>query len=274
MASRIARLVPREVVLGIMLGLGMSFMLEGARMMSANWPIACAAFLVAILLRNSRTFPAMFVLLLGGFGYSIATEATLLEQLGRISIELRLPQLALPALSLNDLLLGAIYLALPQVPLTLGNAIIGVKEENNRLFPDRAVTVKGVAISTGVMNLFGSAVGGVPMCHGAGGMAAHTSFGARTGGSSIILGVLLIILALAFSGSLELLLRAFPGAVLGVILFLAGVLLAAGNMPSQASKQQAFILAATAGMAIWNVAAAFIAGMVLSHLAKRGHLDA
>jgi predicted benzoate:H+ symporter BenE len=273
LANRIAGLIPREVVLGIMLGLGMSFMLEGAKMMSGNWPIACAGFVIALLLRNSRRVPAMFALLLGGFAYSIAMDATLLQKLSGISIDFRWPELAVPALSMNDFLLGAIYLALPQVPLTLGNAIIGMKEENNRLFPDRAVTVKGVATSTGIMNLFGAAVGGVPMCHGAGGMAAHTSFGARTGGSSIIVGVLLIVLALAFSGSIELLLRAFPTAVLGVILFFAGVLLAAGNMPAQTSKQQAFIVAAVAGMAIWNVAAAFIAGLVLHQFANRRHLD-
>ena len=34
----------------------------------------------------------------------------------------------------------------------------------------------------GSSNLFGAAVGGVPMCHGAGGMAGHVRFGARTGG--------------------------------------------------------------------------------------------
>lgn len=112
------------------------------------------------------------------------------------------------------------------------------------------------------------------MCHGAGGMAAHTSFGARTGGSSIILGTVLIILALGFSGSIELLLRTFPHAVLGVILFMAGVLLAIGNIPANSSKQQAFVVMATAGMAMWNVAAAFAIGLILYQFAKRGQLDA
>jgi len=36
------------------------------------------------------------------------------------------------------------------VPLTLGNAIIAVTEENNKLFPDRPVTEKKVSISTGI----------------------------------------------------------------------------------------------------------------------------
>lgn len=273
LATHIARLVPREVVLGIMVGLGMSFMLEGAKMMSSNWPLAACAFFVAVSLRNNKLLPAMFVLLVGGSIYSLMTDSTLLAQLGSISVRFRMPQFLLPALTLNDFLLGAVYLALPQVPLTLGNAIIGTKEENNRLFPDRPVTIKSVSTSTGVMNLFSSSIGGIPMCHGAGGMAAHVSFGARTGGSSIILGGLLIAFGLAFSGSIELLLRAFPLAVLGVILFFAGTLLVVGNMPGQISKQQVFIFAVTSGMAIWNVAAAFMLGIVLAQLAKRGYLD-
>jgi hypothetical protein len=157
------------------------------------------------------------------------------------------------SISLNDLLYGAVFLALPQLPLTLGNAIIGIREENNRLFPDRSISIKGVATSTGIMNLFSAAIGGIPLCHGAGGMAAHVSFGARTGGASIILGSILIALALAFSGSIELLFQVFPVAVLGVILFFAGLLLAVANMPGQASRQQIFITVATAGMATWNV---------------------
>lgn len=197
MATRVARLVPRELVLGIMLGLGMSFMLEGAKMMSSNWLVGVIAFLAAVLLRNSRRLPAMFALLVCGFAYSLVMDPTLRAQLASVSVDLRLPSFSLSALTWNDFLLGGLYLALPQIPLTLGNAIIGMKEENNRLFSDRPVTVRGVSTSTGIMNLFGSTLGGIPMCHGAGGMAAHVSFGARTGGSSIILGALLIILALA-----------------------------------------------------------------------------
>jgi hypothetical protein len=118
---------------------------------------------------------------------------------------------------------GAVFLALPQLPLTLGNAVIAVTEENNRLFPERPVTERKVAISTGVMNLLGGALGAVPMCHGAGGMAGHVRFGARTGGAPVILGTLLLILALFFSGSVSTLLQIFPAAV--GIAFLLGMAL-------------------------------------------------
>jgi hypothetical protein len=66
------------------------------------------------------------------------------------------------------------------------------------------VNEKQVAISTGFMNIDASALGGVPMCHGAGGMAEHIRFGATTGGAPFILGAVLITLALFFGGSRKL----------------------------------------------------------------------
>ena len=125
-------------------------------------------------------------------------------------------------------LLGTLLLALPQLPLTLGNAVIVLREENNRLFPERPVTETQLAISTGAINVASAALGGVPMCHGAGGLAGHVAFGARSGGAPIILGVLLLVLALFFSGSVAALFDLLPRAVLGVILFLTGAQLALG----------------------------------------------
>ncbi len=111
-----------------------------------------------------------------------------------------MPAFAWPALSASDIWLGAVLLALPQLPLTFGNAILAITSENNRLFPDRPVTERGVAISTGIGNAFTSAVGGVPMCHGAGGMAGHVKFGARTGGATVMLGALLTAARASSSG--------------------------------------------------------------------------
>ena len=163
---------------------------------------------------------------------------------------------------------AAIMLALPQVPLTLGNAIIAVTDENNRLFPQRAVTEKQVAISTGLMNIGSSAIGGVPMCHGAGGMAGHVRFGATTGGAPIILGAVLIVLALFFGSSIETVLRVFPQALLGVILFLAGAQLALGSCDFSKDKGERFATLVTAAFAIWNVGAAFVAGAAVFHALK------
>jgi hypothetical protein len=66
------------------------------------------------------------------------------------------------------------------------------------------------------MNLLSASVGGVPMCHGAGGIAGHVQFGARTGGALVIVGVVLLATATFFSGSVATLLRLFPAVILGV----------------------------------------------------------
>jgi MFS superfamily sulfate permease-like transporter len=155
------------------------------------------------------------------------------------------------------------------VPLTLGNAILAVTDENNRIFPDRAVKEKQVAISTGIMNIGASAVGGVPMCHGAGGMAGHVRFGATTGGAPLILGAILIVLALFFGSSIATMLKLFPTGLLGVILFLAGAQLALGSCDFSSDKNERFATLVTTAFAVWNVGAAFIVGAAIFWALKR-----
>src|ERR1700723_3640031 len=65
-ARRVGRWVPRSVVVGIVLGLGLGFMLEGIKMMSSGWVIASIAMIGTLLLLKNKTVPAMFLLLLFG----------------------------------------------------------------------------------------------------------------------------------------------------------------------------------------------------------------
>ena len=129
-----------------------------------------------------------------------------------------------------------------------------------------------VAASTGIMNLMSAMFGGVPMCHGAGGMAGHVAFGARTGGAPIILGTVLLGLALCFGSSIETILGFFPKAVLGVILFLTGAQLALGSCDFSKHKVERFVTLITAAFSMWNVGLAFLVGLTLSYIAKRGWL--
>jgi Molybdate transporter of MFS superfamily len=271
-AHRVANLVKRPIVVGITLGLGFGFMIEGAKMMAQNWWIGGVALLGTSLLLTNRVIPAMFVLLLFGATYGIWSDPTLLDALRTMSVEPRLPTFALSQLTWNDLMIGAVFLALPQVPLTLGNAVIAITEENNRLFPNRPVTEGKISTSTGLMNLFSAGVGGVPMCHGAGGMAGHVQFGARTGGAVVILGAVLLLTAVLFSGSVGTLLRLFPPSVLGVILFLTGAQLALGSCDLSKDKGERFVTVITAALAVWNVGIAFVVGMAAYALNKKGWL--
>jgi predicted permease len=115
-------------------------------------------------------------------------------------------------------------------------------------------------------------LGGIPMCHGAGGMAGHVRFGARTGGAPIILGTILIVIALFFSTSVTAFLRIFPESILGVILFLTGAQLALGACDISKDKGERFATVVTAALAIWNVGLAFVVGSLIHVLSRRGWL--
>jgi predicted benzoate:H+ symporter BenE len=272
-AKRAADLVPRPALLGVILGLGFSFMLEGIRMMGESPWLAGALLAMTLLMLSRSRFPAMLALLAVGFLVALIEQPGLASELAGVRASPRLPTIVWPTLTWNDLWLGAILLALPQLPLTFGNALIAITEENNRLFPGHAVSESRVSMSTGLMNLWSSAIGGIPLCHGAGGMAGHVRFGATTGGASVMLGALLTLTALLLGDSIGLLLRVFPQSVLGIILFLAGTELAMSSREPSPDKVDRFIVLATAAIAVWNVGLAVVFGFLGYHAAKRQWLD-
>ena len=265
----IEKVTTKPVVRGIMLGLGLSFVVEGLGMMRGEPLFAIGGVLMTLLLLNSKRFPAMLCLLAYGIVVASIQKPELFKELSNLSIRFRFPELTFGRISWQDLLAGFIILGLPQAPLTLGNAIIGTVAENNAYFPDRKVTAKTISLDHGVMNLIGTCIGGIPMCHGAGGMAGHIRFGARTGGALVILGVMVLLVGLFLSDSVSLLLQIFPRPVLGVILFFAGVELALVVKDIKLKKQNLFVLVVTAGTAMWNMGVAYLAGLMLYYGLQR-----
>jgi hypothetical protein len=269
-ARKVANVVSRPVAIGIIIGLGFSFMFEGIKMMAEGWVLGAIALAGTLLLLTNRIIPVMFLLLLFGAAAAVFQKPALLQEFATMEFGLRLPSWQLGSLTWNEIVIGTLFLALPQVPLTLGNAVIAITEENNRLFPERKVSENRVSVSTGLINLFGSSIGAIPMCHGAGGMAGHVRFGAHTGGATIILGVFLVALALFFSGSIETVFKIFPTPVLGVILFLTGGQLALGSCDFGESKTDRFVTLTTAAFSMWNIGLAFVFGMALYHAFRKG----
>ncbi|MCX5909159.1 MAG: putative sulfate/molybdate transporter, partial [Deltaproteobacteria bacterium] len=188
---------------------------------------------------------------------------SLWNEIAQISIRLRIPEIYLGKITWQDLIAGTLILGLPQAPLTLGNAIIGTAEENNELFPDRPAKVKTIAIDHGLMNIFSAAIGGIPLCHGAGGMASHVRFGARTGGALVIMGFIGLILGLFFSESVATIFKMFPPSILGVILFFTGLELASIAKDIGPKRADFYIMLVTAGLAMWNMGVAYLAGLIL-----------
>jgi MFS superfamily sulfate permease-like transporter len=108
------------------------------------------------------------------------------------------------------------------------------------------------------------------MCHGAGGMAGHVRFGAKTGGALVILGAILIIIALFFSESVSIIFKIFPNAILGVILFFAGSELAIVVKDIGDKKSDFYLMLIVAAFAMWNMGVAFLVGVIMDNSLKRG----
>lgn len=266
----IARITSRPIVQGLVLGLGLSLILEGVKLMEGDWLLAVAAMALTFVLLSYERVPAMLALLALGAGAALVREPGILAELARISFHPRLPHIGIAGLRWEDLVTGVLVLGLPQVALTLGNAIVATVEENNALFPDRPITVRTVAIDHGVMNLVSASIGGVPMCHGAGGMAGHVRFGARTGGALVMLGGIVLFTGLFLGDSVATLFKLFPPSLLGVILLFGGLELAVGAHGNALAKQDRYVVLLTAGIAMWNMGAGYLAGLLLHHATRRG----
>jgi MFS superfamily sulfate permease-like transporter len=269
MVNIATQLAAQPVTRGIVLGLGLVFITDGVKMMLTTPWLAGIGLVVTYALLDNPRLPAMFVLLLLGTVAAYFLDPVLAAKLWAIRPAFHVPAFTFARMNWQDFLAGSLILAVPQIPLTIGNAVIAIRAENNDLFPDRPVTDRMMAVSQGLMNLISAPFGGIPMCHGAGGMAGHVRFGARTGGALVMLGAIVMVVALFFSDSVGIFFQAFPKAVLGVILFFAGAELAITTRDIGSKKEDVYVMVVVAGFAMWNMGAAFLAGIVLHQVLQR-----
>lgn len=218
--------VPKSVVRGIQCGLGLQLAIlaltqyvpsEGTR----GYALAAIAFVITLLLLGNRVFPPAPLLIVLGAIYAFAFKLS-----GGVlahSIAFQLPHLQTP--KAGDILAGFIVLALPQLPLSLGNSILATRQIAEDLFPKRPIGIRKISYTYSLMNLINPFFGGVPTCHGSGGMAGHYAFGGRTGGSIVIYGSIYLTLGLFLSHGFQTAIELFPRPVLGVILAFEGLVL-------------------------------------------------
>ena len=168
----------------------------------------------------------------------------------------------------SDWKTGFVKGAIPQIPLSILNSVIAVCKLSNDLFPDKLVTPTSVSTSVGLMNLVGCWFGAMPVCHGAGGLAGQTRFGARSGAAVILLGTAKMILGLLVGSSLVVVLSEFPIGLLGVLLLFAGVELAMACR-DQNSRADAFVMIVCTVVSLGsNAALGFGSGLVLFVILK------
>jgi MFS superfamily sulfate permease-like transporter len=268
------RVVPRSVVRGLQLALGLSLLMKGMEMIAGthewfgpdSYLTGVLSALLVLVLFFSRRVPA--ALLLFGLGLMVAV-ATHHEVIAALGVGISLPHWTPP--TWPDFVAAFPKAALPQIPLTTLNSVIAVCALSADLFPDRRAEPRKVAVSVGLMNLVACWFGGMPMCHGAGGLAGQYRFGARTNGSILFLGTVKLVLAIFVGASLMTLCGAFPASILGVLLAFSGMELAL-VCRDQTRRTDAFSMLLTAAICIGlkNIALGFLIGWAMAWCLRLG----
>jgi xanthine/uracil/vitamin C permease (AzgA family) len=259
----LARAVPKSVVRGIQFGLGMQLALLAVKDYvpadgRSGYALAAIAFVLTLFLLGNRRFPpAPLVILLGvAYAFAFKLDAGMLAR----SAGFHLPHLYRP--SLADVLTGFVVLALPQLPLSLGNSVLATRQIAADLFPQKPIAVRKISLTYSLMNLINPFFGGVPTCHGSGGLAGHYAFGARTGGSVIIYGSIYLILGLFFSQGFQMAIQIFPKPILGVILAFEGLVLMRLIRDMAASKAD-FAVVLLVGLMCVGLPYGYVLGLVV-----------
>lgn len=261
--SWLARVIPRAAVRGVQFGLGLSLASLALKdyfpaLGAAGYVLAGACFVVVILLWNNRRIPAALVVVVLGLLYS----ALMIVDWGTISIAPRLafPSFRLP--TLDAVWTGLLILALPQLPLSLSNSVIATERTLRDLFPAKPISVRRIGVTYGAANLFAGFFGGVPVCHGCGGLAGHYAFGARTGGSVVIYGLTYVGLGVMLGDSVGTFVAAYPQPVLGVILLFEAVALMLLVRDTTGDVRQ-FMIVLLVGAIAFGVQQGFIIGLLV-----------
>jgi Molybdate transporter of MFS superfamily len=247
--ERLARMVPQSVLAGLQLGLGVALALVSLDLMASAPLIAGVVLALLLGLLLVPRAPAALIAL--AVAVVLAQIFEVPKMGGAVASHMALSLAALPTLA--DIKHSVSLLVLPQLPLTFANAVVLTALVAGDYFGERAahVTPKRLAITSGLANLVLTPLGALPMCHGAGGLAAHYRFGARSGTAPLILGLVLLALALLPGGRGLALIAAFPAAALGALLAMAAGELALTKRLFDAKPSCWPVIAVTAGVTVW-----------------------
>ena len=290
----IGRYIPKSVVRGVQLSTGTLLMVQGVNLMLGTsmlqkihqtvepylsvqsiGPIPIGIIigiaggcLTLVLLENKR-FPAGLIVVIAGLvlGLILGSRQGLHEL--RVGINLP-PFLPFGWPNRADFAFALFALVLPQIPMTLGNAVIAYADLSNEYFKEQSskVTYRTACISMALANLLSSTFGGMPLCHGAGGLAAHYRFGARTAGSNIMIGAVFIALALFLGSHSLVFINLLPLSVLGILLLFSGSQLCL-TILDLTTRKDMFVSLVILGITLaTNLAAGFLAGIAVAYIIK------
>jgi SulP family sulfate permease len=224
-----ARAFPRPLIRGVQLAVGLLFLKIAwglvtdppAAFAAAALPADAAVPLGALVLAAALALRSRLItiaLVAAGLAVAVADAGS--------STAVGPSPVTMPAMDAAVVWSALTILVLPQIPLTFANSCLATTDAARAYFGDRAKSVRPARLATtlGGANVLAGAIGGMPVCHGAGGLTAHHSFGARTAGAPLLMGIVLLVLAISLGSGLAGLMAAFPLPILGGMLAAAGVL--------------------------------------------------
>ena len=290
----LGRWIPKSVIRGVQISTGTLLMAQGVRFMAGSsrfqvlqkaaepyltvqnlGPIPIGLIIgivggaLTLLLLANRKFPAGLVVVLGGLvlGLILGTY----EGFEDLRVGLYFPEIlpfGIP--SAADFTFALLVLVLPQIPMTVGNAVIANEDLSRQYFQEgsKKVTCGALCITMSLANFMSFLVGGMPLCHGAGGLAAHYRFGARTAGSNLMIGLIFMFLAIFLGDNALALLYLLPMSVLGILLIFAGSQLAL-TIIDMKERKDLFVTLVMLGITLAsNLAVGFIVGIVIAYALK------
>ncbi len=290
----IGRYIPKPVIRGVQLSTGVLLVSQGVKLMLGTskfqelraaaepylsiqsigpvplgWAIGAILGVLTLFLLENRRLPAAIAVVGAGVltGIFLGTG----EGLQQMDLGFYLPKwlpYGLP--SAGDFTFALLVLVLPQVPMTLGNAVMANADLSIQYFPrdGRRVTYRALCISMALANLGSFFLGGMPMCHGAGGLASRYRFGARTGGSNLMIGGVFIVLALLLGEHLMGVIYLLPMSALGILLIFAGAQLSLTLLDMNTRKEM-FVPILIVGITLAaNLAAGFLIGIAVAYALK------
>jgi len=290
----IGKYTPKSVTRGVQLSTGTLLMAQGVKLMigtsklqllhkmaepyltiQALGPIPIGIFIgiagavLTLFLLDNKKLPAGLVIVILGLiiGLILGTK----QGFDKLAFGFYLPQwmpLGFPLKA--DFTFAVFALVLPQLPMTVGNAVIANADLSKEYFKEKSkkVTYKSLSITMALGCIFSFFLGGMPLCHGAGGLAAHYRFGARTAGSNYMIGSIFVLLVLLLGSGILTIIYLLPMAILGVLLVFAGSQLAL-TIQDVFNRKDLFVVVVILGITLaTNLGVGVLTGFGLAYLLK------
>ncbi len=294
----IGKYTPRSVVRGVQISTGSLLMAQGVKFMvgssqfqalkQAAEPyltvqslgpvpigivIGIIGGILTLLLLDNKKLPAGLLVVLGGLALGVAIGTQ--EGFEKVRIGVYLPKVLPFGMPTGvDFSFALLVLVLPQIPMTIGNAVIANADLSKEYFGEasKRVTYRASCISMSLANFFAFLVGGMPLCHGAGGLAAHYRFGARTAGSNLMIGLIFVALAVFLGAHALAVIYLVPMSILGVLLIFAGSQLAL-TIIDMRERKDLFVALIILGITLaTNLAVGFVVGIAIAYALKSERL--